>query len=140
MFRRSKLHGRRMVLPLLCLPMIAIADGSAPSNTVITPLIEKSISIPATPVASMITVEYAPGASTPAHRHPAETFVYVLEGAIEMQVAGGPLTMLKAGQTFYESPDDQHVVSRNASQSEKAKFLVFFIKDKTAPVLEPLAK
>ena len=74
----------------------------------------------------------------PIRRHPADTFVYVLEGAIEMQVAGGPLTRLKAGEAFYESPQDQHIVSRNASRTEKAKFLVFFVKGKDTSVLEPL--
>lgn len=57
-----------------------------------------------------------------------------------MQVAGGPLVVLKAGETYYESPADQHVISRNASQTEKAKFLVFFVKAKDAPVLVPLAQ
>jgi quercetin dioxygenase-like cupin family protein len=137
-------HGQRLhsllMLAALYLPTLATADGTAPADTVITPLIEKPLSMPATPVASMVTVEYAPGAGTPAHQHPADTFVYVLEGAIEMQVAGGPLTVLKAGETFYESPQDQHIVSRNASKTEKAKFLVFFVKAKDAPVLVPSAK
>jgi quercetin dioxygenase-like cupin family protein len=142
MLRRSESPAlcRLLMSAALCLPVLAAADEVAPSDTVITPLLEKPLSIPATSVASMLTVEYAPGASTPAHRHPADTFVYVLEGAIEMQVGGGPLTVLKAGDTFYESPQDQHLVSRNASDTEKAKFLVFFVKEKGAPVLEPIAQ
>jgi quercetin dioxygenase-like cupin family protein len=86
----------------------------------------------------MITVEYAPGGSDPVHRHDAHAFVYVLEGSIVMQVKGGKEVTLTPGQTFYEGPKDVHVVSRNASKTTPAKFLVFFVKDKAAPVLKPV--
>jgi quercetin dioxygenase-like cupin family protein len=85
----------------------------------------------------MVTVEYPPGGASPAHRHNANTFVYVLEGAVVMQVAGGKEVTVKAGETFYESPSDVHSVSRNASASERAKFLVFFVKDEGAPTTAP---
>ena len=86
----------------------------------------------------MITVEYPPGASDPIHRHNAHAFVYVLEGSIVMQVKGGQEVTLTPGQTFYEGPDDVHVVGRNASQTEPAKFVVFLVKDRGAPVLTPV--
>ena len=86
----------------------------------------------------MITVEYAPGGSDPVHRHDAHVFVYVLEGSIAMQVKGGKEVTLTPGQTFYEGPNDVHVVSRNASSTKPAKFLVFFVKNKGAPVLVPV--
>ncbi len=85
----------------------------------------------------MITVDYPPGAIDPIHRHNAHAFVYVLEGSIVMQVKGGKEVTLAPGQTFYEGPDDVHVVGRNASSTKPAKFVVFFIKDKGAPVLVP---
>ena len=85
----------------------------------------------------MITVEYPPGGSDPIHRHNAYAFIYVLEGSIVMQVRGGKLMTLTPGQTFYEGPDDVHVVGRNASQTKPAKFVVFFVKDKGAPILVP---
>jgi quercetin dioxygenase-like cupin family protein len=86
----------------------------------------------------MITVEYPPGASDPVHRHIAYGFIYVLEGSIVMQVKGGKEVTLTSGQSFYEGPDDVHVVGRNASKTEPAKFLVFLVKDKGAPVLIPV--
>jgi quercetin dioxygenase-like cupin family protein len=85
----------------------------------------------------MITVEYPPGSVDPIHRHNAQAFVYVLEGSIVMQVRGGKEVTLTPGQTFYEGPDDVHVVGRNASATEPAKFLVVLIKDKGAPVVVP---
>jgi quercetin dioxygenase-like cupin family protein len=85
----------------------------------------------------MITVEYPPGSQDPIHRHNAHAFVYVLEGTIVMQVRGGKEVTLTPGQTFYEGPDDVHVVGRNASQTKRAKFVVFLVKDKGAPVLVP---
>ena len=85
----------------------------------------------------MIVVTYPPGSSDPIHRHNADAFVYVLEGNIIMQVRGGKEVTLGPGQTFYEGPKDVHVVGRNASKTKPAKFVVFLMKDKGAPVLVP---
>jgi quercetin dioxygenase-like cupin family protein len=82
-----------------------------------------------------IMVEYPPGASDPVHRHNAHAFLYVLEGSVVMQVKGGKEVTLTPGQTFYEGPNDVHVVGRNASNTKPAKFVVFLVKDKGAPVL-----
>ncbi len=81
----------------------------------------------------MLTVDYAPGESSAQHRHNAHTFVYVLEGSVIMQVKGSDAVTLTAGQTFYENPGDIHSVSKNASDTEAAKILVFFIKGSDAP-------
>ena len=87
---------------------------------------------------AMFLVEYPPGASSTQHRHDAHVFVYVIQGSVVMQVKDGPELTLKAGETFYENPDDVHVVSRNASATEPAKFIAFFVKTKGAPVLTPV--
>ena len=86
----------------------------------------------------MITVEHAPGGSSPIHRHNAHAMVYVLEGSVVMQVKGGKQVTLKPGDRFYEGPDEVHVLDRNASKTNPAKFLVFMIKDKGAPALVPV--
>ena len=85
----------------------------------------------------MLMVEYPPGGSDPIHRHNAHVFVYVLEGSVVMQVKGGKEITLTPGQSFYEGPDDIHVVSRNASNAKPAKFVVFFVKNKGTPVVVP---
>ena len=86
----------------------------------------------------LIAVEYPPGATDPIHRHNAHAFVYVLEGSIVMQLKGGKEVTLKPGQTFYEGPNDVHLVGRTASNTQPAKFLVFLIKEKDAPVFVPV--
>ena len=86
---------------------------------------------------TMVMVEYAPGGSSAEHRYNAYAFVYVLEGAVVMQVKGGKEVTLGPGQTFYESPEDVHTVSRNASTTKPAKFLVFIVKQKGAPTTVP---
>ena len=86
----------------------------------------------------MITVDYPPGSVDPIHRHNAHAFIYVLEGSIVMQVKGGKEVTVTPGQTFYEGPEDIHVVGRNASRTKPAKFVVFFVKDKGAPVVVPV--
>lgn len=85
----------------------------------------------------MITVDCPPGSSDPVHRHNAYAFVYVLQGSVVMQLRGGKQVTLTPGQTFYEGPDDVHVVSRNASNTKAARFVVFLVKDKGAPILVP---
>jgi quercetin dioxygenase-like cupin family protein len=86
----------------------------------------------------MITVEYPPGGSDRVHRHYAQAFVYVLEGSVVMQLKGGKEVTLTQGQTFYEGPDDVHVVGRSASTTRPAKMLVILVKDKGAPILVPV--
>ena len=86
----------------------------------------------------LITVEYPPGATDPIHRHNAHAFVYVLEGSIVMQLKGGKEVTLTPGQTFYEGPDDVHIVGRSADKTKPAKFIVFLVKDSGAPVLIPV--
>jgi quercetin dioxygenase-like cupin family protein len=111
--------------------------ASQPPQAAVTSLTSKDLPESPGKEALMIMVEYPPGSVDPIHRHNAHAFVYVLEGSIIMQVKGGKEVTLTVGQTFYEGPDDVHVVGRNASSTKPAKFVVFFIKDKGAPVLVP---
>ncbi len=87
----------------------------------------------------VLEIDLAPGQESPPHRHNAHVFVYVLEGQINMQVAGGELVTLSPGEMFYENPEDIHMVSQNASDTEPAKFLVHIIKTVGVPVSTPLS-
>ena len=113
------------------------ACAAVAQDAKVTPLMAKDLAGIAGPEGTMITVEYAPGGSSNVHRHNAHVFVYVLEGSIAMQVKGGKEVTLEPGQTFYESPSDVHTVSRNASSTKPAKFLVFMVKQKGAPPTVP---
>ena len=123
----------KLILALACLMSGALVAQEAK----VTPLLSKELTNLPGKEGLMITVVYPPGSSDPIHRHNAHAFVYVLEGSIVMQVRGGKEVTLTPGQTFYEGPSDVHVVGRNASQSKPAKFVVFLVKDKGAPVLVP---
>ena len=123
----------KLVLMLVCLMSVTLE----PKDAKVTPLLSKDLMDFPGKEGLMITVEYRPGGSDPIHRHNAHAFVYVLEGSIVMQVRGGKEVTLTPGQTFYEGPSDVHVVGRNASQTKPAKFVVFLVKDKGAPVLVP---
>ena len=85
----------------------------------------------------VLEVNYAAGNDSPVHRHNAHTIVYVLEGTVIMQVKGSEPQTLGPGDVFYENPDDIHSMSRNASNTEPAKILVFFLKGKGAAATEP---
>jgi quercetin dioxygenase-like cupin family protein len=123
----------KLVLMLVCLMSVTLE----PKDAKVTLLLSKDLTDFPGKEGLMITVEYPPGGSDPIHRHNAHAFVYVLEGSIVMQVRGGKEVTLTPGQTFYEAPSDVHVVGRNASQTKPAKFVVFLVKDKGAPVLVP---
>ncbi len=127
----------KLVLMLVCLMSVTLEPKEAPKEAKVTPLFSKDLADFPGKEGLMITVEYPPGNSDPIHRHNAHGFIYVLEGSIVMQVKGGKEVTLTPGQTFYEGRDDVHVVGRNASQTKPAKFVVFFVKDKGAPVLVP---
>ena len=128
----------RIAAQTVLMGMLCLAAPSAIQDAKVTPLLTKSVAGVTGKEVVMLTVEYAPGASSSKHRHNANTFVYVLDGSIVMQVEGGNAVTLGPGQTFYESPDDVHVVSKNASDTKPAKFLVFFVKDKDASSLVPV--
>ena len=121
----------KIVLGLVCLIAITLVAQEAK----VTHLMSKDLTDCPGKEGVMITVEYPPGHSDQVHRHNAYAFVYVLEGSVVMQVRGGKEVTLTPGQTFYEGPDDVHVLGRNASQTKPVKFVVFFVKDKGAPVL-----
>src|SRR6266849_5690492 len=123
----------RVILALACLMSGTLVAQQAK----VTQLLSKDLTNLPGKEGLMIMVEYPPGSSDPIHRHNSYGFIYVLEGSIVMQVRGGKETTLTPGQTFYEGLNDVHVVGRNASQTKPAKFVVFFVKNKGAPVLVP---
>ena len=123
----------KLVLALVCLMSSALLAQEAK----VTELMSKDLTNLPGKEGLMITVEYPPGSVDPIHRHNAHGFIYVLEGSIVMQVRGGKEVTVTPGQTFYEGPDDVHVVGRNASNTKPAKFVVFFVKDKGAPLVVP---
>jgi len=131
----------KLAFMLVCLISFATQPKEAakeePKVAKATPVFSKDLADLPGKEGLMLLVEYPPGSSDPIHRHNACAFVYVLEGSIVMQVRGGKEVTLTPGQTFYEGPDDVHVVGRNASQTKPAKFVVFLVKDKDAPVVVP---
>ena len=128
-----------MTTKLVALVLLCLMTGTAMAQEPkVTPLMEKDLPVYPGKEVLMITVEHAPGGSSALHRHNAHAFVYVLEGSVVMQLKGGQEVTLTAGQAFYEGPDDVHIVDRNASKTEPAKFLVVLIKNKGAPAVVPV--
>ena len=122
---------------MLLLPLFLTACAVVPQNPIVTEVMTKPLTDIPGKEGEVITVEFGPGGADPVHRHNAHGFIYVLEGSVIMQVRGGEEVTLTPGQTFYEGPDDVHVVGRNASNTKPAKFVVFLVKDKGAPVFLP---
>ncbi len=130
---------KRTTISLLILALACLMPGTLVAQEAkVTPLLSKDLTNLPGKEGLMITVEYPPGSSDPIHRHNAHAFIYVLEGSVVMQVKGGKEVTLTPGQTFYEGPDDVHVVGRNASKTQPAKMLVILVKDKGAPILVPV--
>lgn len=82
----------------------------------------------------LVEVNYGPGESSTPHSHPCPVIGYVVEGVIRTEVLGRPERMVKAGETFYEDPGAIHAVSANASNSQPAKFLAYFVCDRDTPL------
>jgi quercetin dioxygenase-like cupin family protein len=120
---------------LLLIPFFA-ALAQASDGKVITPLMLKELGDFPGKEGLVITVDFAPGAEDPVHRHDAHAFVYVLEGTIVMQLKGAQPVTLNQGQVFYEGPNDVHIVGRNPSKTRPAKIVVVLLKNKGVdPVL-----
>jgi len=128
-----------MTITKLSLVLVSLITGTLMAQEAkVTPLMSKDLTDVPGKEGLMITVEYPPGGSDPIHRHNAHAFLYVLEGSVVMQVKGGKEVTLTPGQAFYEGPNDVHVVGRNASNTMPAKFVVFLVKNKGAPVVVPV--
>jgi quercetin dioxygenase-like cupin family protein len=124
---------------IIMLVLLSLMPGTLTAQEVkVTSLMSKIMTDVSGKEGLLITVEYPPGGSDPIHRHNAHAFLYVLEGSVVMQVKGGKQVTLTPGQTFYEGSNDVHIVGRNASKTQPAKFVVFLVKDKDAPVLVPV--
>jgi len=126
----------KTTMSLLLLSLMT-SVGTAQEPNVVTVMSKDLTEFPGKEVV-MITVEFPPGGADPVHRHDAHGFIYVLEGSVVMQVKGGKEVTLTPGQSFYEGPDDVHVVGRNASTTRPAKLLAVLVKDKGAPILVPV--
>lgn len=128
-----------MTMLLIALCLTAAAAATAQEAAKVTPLVtQELVGMVDGKEGTLTLVEYPPGGADTAHRHNAYAFVYILEGTVVMQVKGGKEMTLGPGQTFSETPTDVHAVARNASATEPAKFLAFFVKEKGAPIVMPV--
>jgi quercetin dioxygenase-like cupin family protein len=84
--------------------------------------------------ATLVEVNYGPGESSPPHSHPCPVIGYVVAGTVRTQVRGEAEAVYKVGESFYEAANGVHVVSANASPTEPAKFVAFFVCDHDAPL------
>ena len=138
MANKTMTKGSTITNKIVMLGFLALMAGPMMAQEAkVTPLFSKDLTDIRGKELLMIMVEYPPGGKDPIHRHNAHGLIYVLEGSIVMQVKGGKEVTLTPGQTFYEGPDDVHIVGRTASSTKPAKFLVFLVKDRGAPVLVP---
>jgi quercetin dioxygenase-like cupin family protein len=88
---------------------------------------------------TVLEVSYGPGESSLPHSHPCPVIGYVTEGSIRTQVKGQPESVIKTGGSFYEAPHGVHLVSANASLTEPASFLAFFVCDHAASLSSELS-
>ncbi len=121
-----------------CICLVGAFSAAADNDATVTPLMKKDLPDFPGKEGLMISVVYGPGGTSAAHKHQADAFVYVLEGSIVMQLEGQKEVTLSPGETFYEGPSDIHLVSRNASKTKSAKFIVVLLKKKDAPVVMPV--
>ena len=129
-----KISAAAFLAGMLCLAGVG-ANAQEPK---VTPVMMKNLTDIAGKQLVVLTVEYAPAGADAPHRHNADALVYVLEGSVIEQVKGGKPDTLTAGQTFYEGPNDIHIVGRNASTTEPAKLVAILVKKQGAPAVVPV--
>lgn len=129
-----KISAAAFLAGMLCLAGVG-ANAQEPK---VTPVMMKNLTDIAGKQLVVLTVEYAPGGADAPHRHNADALVYVLQGSVIEQVKGGKPDTLTAGQTFYEGPNDIHIVGRNASTTEPAKLVAILVKKQGAPAVVPV--
>lgn len=125
------------ILKIFVAGLLFVSSAPAFSQATVDSLFQADVADVTNQEIVVLEVNYAAGNDSPVHRHNAHTIVYVLEGTVIMQVEGGEPQTLGPGDVFYENPDDIHSMSRNASDTEPAKILVFFLKGKGAASTEP---
>ena len=118
---------------LLAFSSVLVSNSANAQAGTVTRLMTKDLPDVAGKEGMIEIVDFAPGEASQPHRHNADLFVYVLEGSVITQVKGGISQTVRAGEVFYESPTDVHIVSRNASETQPAKLLVFYVKAKGTP-------
>ena len=118
----------------LGLPVAALAGGASER-----PLLDAPLANAPGRHLIALTVHYAPGEASRAHRHPGAAFVYVLEGRVRSALAGQPARVYRAGESWFEPPGAHHPVSANASDREPARMLVVFVAVPGDPLSVPAA-
>jgi quercetin dioxygenase-like cupin family protein len=118
--------------------VLPVAQAHDAGEETITPVMKQDIPQNAGDHVLLATVSYAPGQASKAHLHVGPIFAYVLEGHVTSQLGDGPLKTYGPGESWYEAPGTHHTVSRNASDTETAKLLVFAIVDGANPIKQPL--
>ena len=114
--------------------LLALVAGSTPAahaeGDKVTPLrTEKLPNVPGKSLTAVV-VNYAPGGKSTSHHHAGSVMAYVLTGQIRSEnSATGPARVYKAGESFFEPPGSEHLVSENASTTEPASLLAIFVAD-----------
>ena len=126
----------KMIITFLATMLLIAPAGSWGQESAVAALFQADVADVSNQEIVVLEVTYPPGSKSSSHRHNAHTVVYVLEGSVIMQVEGGEAQTLQPGEVFYETPEDIHSVSMNASDTQPAKILVFFLKEKGAPNTE----
>lgn len=114
----------------------AVAHGGVGEETV-TPVAEARLPAAASPNATALRVEFAPGATSKPHHHPGPVFVVVVSGGVESALDGGPVQRYQAGDAWYEAPGQLHRVTRNVSDREPAVLVAWLLSDGRTPLVTP---
>ena len=128
----KELFVKLILVSLMAFPMASVFAAESLPLSVVLP------ELPPNQEMLVLEVNLEPGQGSSPHRHNAYVFVYVLEGKVNMQVEGEEMVTLSPGEMFYENPDNVHMVSQNASDTETAKFLVHMVRTAGTPVSIPV--
>ena len=116
----------RTTIPLLLALIATPALANPPDIHIDVPDNAKGLEV------NVVEHDFAPGQTTGWHIHHGYEIAYVLSGAFNMQIAGGPIRHVVQGETFEVDRDVPHI-GTNASTTEPAAVLLTYLKDKAGP-------
>ena len=125
---------RRPIVPILMALSLALLASVAHGET--TQILKTELQGEKGREANIVLFDVEPGWETDRHIHPGHVFVYVTEGALEVDVEGEEEQTYSAGEAFYELPD-KPMVARTAGSQEGARFIVFQVGPTGEPIMVP---
>jgi quercetin dioxygenase-like cupin family protein len=120
----------RSIFLLLVSALVAVPATADPTNIHVDVPARKGLEV------NVVEHDIAPGQTVGWHIHHGTEITYVLSGALNIQIAGGPIRHVVKGDTFEVDRDTPHRATNGGT--ETAALLITYLRDKAGPLAIPV--